>query len=60
MIFAGIWRQVHPSSVSSNILPTYLRSTYLGTAFQGNNVLVKSFTVLVTHFAEIFWEKIQM
>ena len=24
MTFAGIWHQVHPSSVSSNILPTYL------------------------------------
>jgi len=33
MTFAGIWRQVHPSSVSSNSQPTYLRSTCLGTAF---------------------------
>jgi len=33
MIFAGIWLHVHPSSVSSNSLPTYLRSTCLGTRF---------------------------
>jgi hypothetical protein len=31
--FAGIWCPVHPSSVSSNSLPTYLRSTCLGTVF---------------------------
>jgi len=28
--------------------------------FHSHNVLVKSFTVFVTDFAEIFWEKIQM
>ena len=33
LTFAGILRQVHPSSASSNSLPTYLRSTCLGTAF---------------------------
>ena len=57
MNFAGNWLQVHPSSVSSNSLPTDLSSTCLGTAFHSQNVLMKSFTVFVTDFAELFWEK---
>ena len=54
MTFAGFWRQVHASSVSSNSLPTYFRFTCL---FHSHNVLVKSFTVFVIDFAEIFWGK---
>jgi len=60
MIFAGIWRQVHPSSLSSNSLPTYLRFTCLVPLFHSHNVWVKYFTVFVTDFAEIFWERIQV
>jgi len=60
MTFAGIWCQVHSSSVSSNSLPTYLGPFALVLFFHRHNVLVKSFTVFVTDFAEIFWEKIQV
>ena len=53
----GNWLQVHPSSVSSNSLPTYLSPLALVLFFHSQNILVKSFTVFVTDFAEIFWEK---
>ena len=59
-LFAGISCPVHPSSVSSYSLPTYLRSTCLGTAFHSHNIWVKSFTVFITAFAKIFQEKIQV
>ena len=59
MTFAGNWLQVHPSSVSSNSLSTYLRPTCLGTAFSWPKCLGEIFHLFVTDFAEIFWEKIQ-
>ena len=60
MTFVGNWLQVHPSWVSSNSLPTYLRSSCLGIIFHSQNVFVKSFTVFVTDFTEIFWKNIQV
>ena len=60
MIFAGIWRQIHPSSMSSNSLPIYLRPLALVPLFHSHNILVKSFTVFDIDFAEIFWEKIEL
>ena len=57
MTFAGIWHQSLPSSVYSNNLPKDLRPSCLGTTFFSHNFLVKSFTVFVTDFEEIFWEK---
>ena len=42
-ISGGKWLQVHPSSVSSNSLPTYLRSTCLGTAFPNPKYLGEIF-----------------
>jgi len=60
MTFAGNWLQVHRSSVSINSLSAYLRSTCLVPFFHSPNVLVKYFTMFVTDFAEIFWEKIDV
>ena len=60
MIFAGIWSQVHPSLEYSNSLPTHLRSLVLVLLFRSHNVLLKSFIIFVTDFAEVFWEKIQV
>jgi len=57
MTFSGIWRQLQYSLLSSNILPTYVTLLALVLLFHGHNVLVKSFTVFITDFAEIFWEK---
>jgi len=57
MTFAAIWRQVHHSSVSSNSLPKNVRPLAFVPLFHSCNVLVNSFTVFVTDFAEIFWKK---
>jgi hypothetical protein len=54
MTFAGIWLQVHPSSVSSNSLPTFLRSTCPGTAFPLPECLDEIFHLFVTDFETTF------
>jgi len=56
----GVWHLPLFGVRSSNGLPTYLRATCLGTAFHSHYILVKSFTMFFTDFAEIFWEKIQV